>query len=1107
MTEIEQKSREELEAYIGQLENELNNFRCSPSSERVKEKDTFLQKRSTAWSKSETGRILVVDDDQSIRVLVSKILGKESYDLAEAASGEEAIALCGRMGEAVDVVLLDINMDGVGGFEVLDAIKSNPVTENAVVIMLTAVTSVEDKVKAFKLGAVDYLPKPFSRDELRARIRVHLDNKRMEEALRESEKNYRELSDLLPQTVFEIDLEGNFTFVNRYGLQFTGYTRDDIDNGTTKAWDLFIEEDRERVAHNIVMRFMGDTGNSVEDHQYTMLKKDGSTVPIAVYSAPVFRNDQWSGLRGMVLDLTEWKESENAALTDATRYESLFKADADAIFLFDRETFKVVDVNPSALALYGYSREEILAIHPRDITVEEEETNQAIRGAADVPLRYHRKKDGTVFPVEISNIPLDFEGGSLMLSKMRDIAERIDSEERLKASSEKLASAQRVAGMGSYEMDVATGLVTMSDEMYRIYGITPEQFDGTFNFIVENFIHPDDIALVTTSLGNAVETGTTVVLEYRILRPDGSIRYICANSEMVYDAEGNLTQFIGTAQDVTKRKQAEESLRESEDRLNRMFTFTDHMVCIADLETGYFTKLSPAFSRHLNWTEEEMLSKPILDFIHPDDVQKTADCIKEQMDKGIDVIQFENRYRTKEGSFRCFEWSANPVPEEGITYSAAYDITERKKAEDALRFSEQLLAESQKIANIGSWVWNLKSRKVSWSDQLFVIHGREKDSGVPSADSSFELYHPDDRDKVQSAFETAIKNDAVCEVDYRIIRENDGEQRWLHGHGNIEKDEAGQMIRMIGITQDITERKWAEELLQIREQYYRALIENSSDGIVVTDANGRGMYTEGRSRERILGYSAEDNDQDLFGHVHPDDIESAMKVFLELVNKPGETERAEVRLKHRNGEWVDLEITGQNLLDDPAVRGMVIHYRDITERIQYEESLTKSQAELTRAQQIAHIGSWSWDFVSNIISWSDEMYHIYGLAMEMEPSNDFVRSVVHPDDIHIVDGAMATAFEQKRLGLVEHRVLRPDKTEGHVQVRTEVICGDFGNVVQMFGTVQDITLQREAEKQLKEKLAELERYKEVTVGRELKMIELKEQLRVLKKELGRANPE
>ena len=153
--------------------------------------------------------------------------------------------------------------------------------------------------------------------------------------------------------------------------------------------------------------------------------------------------------------------------------------------------------------------------------------------------------------------------------------------------------------------------------------------------------------------------------------------------------DGEVIGVASLVEDITERKQAEEESKKSEENLSRMFQFADYMVCIADLKKGYFTKISPAFTKHLGWSTNEMLSTPILDFIHPADVKRTTDIIKEQMAKEVDIIQFENRYKTKKGDFRWFEWSAKPIPKEGITYSAAYDITERKQMEEVLRENEE----------------------------------------------------------------------------------------------------------------------------------------------------------------------------------------------------------------------------------------------------------------------------------------------------------------------------------------------------------------------------------------------------------------------------------
>jgi PAS domain S-box-containing protein len=129
-------------------------------------------------------------------------------------------------------------------------------------------------------------------EELEQRVkeleRESLERKRAEEALRESEGKYRELADLLPQTVFEIDERGKFTFANRYGFESSGYARQDIDKGLN-AVQLFIPEDRERIMRDIRKILSGE---KCEGHEYTLLRKDGSTFPVLIYSSPIIRGNK-----------------------------------------------------------------------------------------------------------------------------------------------------------------------------------------------------------------------------------------------------------------------------------------------------------------------------------------------------------------------------------------------------------------------------------------------------------------------------------------------------------------------------------------------------------------------------------------------------------------------------------------------------------------------------------------------------------------------------------------------------------------------------------------------------------------------------------------------
>jgi PAS domain S-box-containing protein len=188
--------------------------------------------------------------------------------------------------------------------------------------------------------------------ELQAEI---AERKEAEEALRDSEEKYRELADLLPQTVFEIDERGNFTFANRYGFESSGYTREDIDKALN-ALGLFIPEDRERVAQNMRKILSGERS---EGHEYTALRKNGSTFPVLIYSSPIVRDNKAVGLRGLVIDMTEYKLAEKALRESEEMYRRIVETAQEGIWMIDAEA-NTTYVNQRLVEMVGYTVKEML---------------------------------------------------------------------------------------------------------------------------------------------------------------------------------------------------------------------------------------------------------------------------------------------------------------------------------------------------------------------------------------------------------------------------------------------------------------------------------------------------------------------------------------------------------------------------------------------------------------------------------------------------------------------------------------------------------------------------------------------------------------------------
>ncbi len=196
----------------------------------------------------------------------------------------------------------------------------------------------------------------------------------------------------------------------------------------------------------------------------------------------------------------------------------------------------------------------------------------------------------------------------------------------------------------------------------------------------EDLIPPHEARVLTEMKRRVMESGVGERQEHSFTVGSETSYYMTSIEPMI-DRHGECAGIIGISTDITERKKAVEDIE-------RIFNLSAYMVCIASID-GYFLKISPAFTETLGHSEEELLGRPFLDFVHEDDKERTLAVMKEKLEKGIEVISFENRYRCKDGSYKWLAWTARPFVEEDLLYAIAYDITERKLAEEALLESEE----------------------------------------------------------------------------------------------------------------------------------------------------------------------------------------------------------------------------------------------------------------------------------------------------------------------------------------------------------------------------------------------------------------------------------
>lgn len=264
------------------------------------------------------------------------------------------------------------------------------------------------------------------------------------------------------------------------------------------------------------------------------------------------------------------KEAEGELKRSEERLKIIFQFAPDALYLNDLKG-NFVDGNKAAEELTGYKREELIGKNFLRIKLLSSDqipkaaallAKNALRKATGPDELILQRKDGTHVSVEIRTFPVKIENQILVLCSAHDITERKRAEEELRRSQESLAEAQRIGRMSNWDLDLVKNEFRWSDEIYRIFGLNSQEFGVTYEAFLA-LVHPDERELVDASYKNAVKNNIPFDIIHRIIRPDGKVRYVHEKSENIYDEMGKVIRSIGTVQDITEHKLAEDELKES----------------------------------------------------------------------------------------------------------------------------------------------------------------------------------------------------------------------------------------------------------------------------------------------------------------------------------------------------------------------------------------------------------------------------------------------------------------------------------------------------------------------------------------------------------------
>ena len=414
-----------------------------------------------------------------------------------------------------------------------------------------------------------------------------------------------------------------------------------------------------------------------------------------------------------------------------SKYEMLFTNSRDIILFLDRDTGNIIEANAAAEEAYGYKHGELLNLTIKDLRAPESvgfiasQMMEADRGGVLFET-LHMRKDGTIFPVEVSSQGATINGKRILVSIIRDATERKRIEEALRESEERLRLTLTAVNDGLWGWDVPTGEARFSASYYTMLGYEPYEFPQNYT-TWRGLVHPDEIDRVEEQLNECVERGDGFSIEFRMRTKSGDWAWVLTRGKVVeYDKDGRPLRMVGVLTDISERKRIEEALKESEVRYRHIFESLQDVYFQTDND-GRIRIVSPSV-RNAGWTQEELIGSPTIKvYADPGDREVLLSVL---LKKGY-VSDYDLTLRKKDGTQIMASLSARLLfTDDGYPDGIGgvlRDITDRKMAEEVLQYETALLDAVVNCSQEGIYLLDVERERVLENQRARDLWGITED--------------------------------------------------------------------------------------------------------------------------------------------------------------------------------------------------------------------------------------------------------------------------------------------------------------------------------------------------------------------------------------------